>query len=55
MNWAKANVPDAAGRRWLAFRQHKNRNKDPVDLVIPILPQLESVLGASRRLARSEP
>ncbi|WP_339472521.1 hypothetical protein, partial [Pseudomonas sp. EL_65y_Pfl1_R83] len=30
--------------RWLAFRQHKNRNKDPVDLVIPILPQLETVL-----------
>jgi integrase len=33
--------------RWLAFRQHKNRNKSPVDLVIPILPQLEAVLAAS--------
>jgi integrase len=33
--------------RWLAFRQHKNRNKSPVDLVIPILPQLEAVMTAS--------
>lgn len=33
--------------RWLAFRQHKNRNSKPVDLVIPILPQLEVVLEAS--------
>ena len=33
--------------RWLAFRQHKNRNRSPVDLVIPILPQLEAVLAAS--------
>jgi integrase len=33
--------------RWLAFRQHKNRNKSPVDLVIPILPRLEAVLAAS--------
>jgi integrase len=32
--------------RWLAFR-HKNRNSKPVDLVIPILPQLETVLAAS--------
>lgn len=33
--------------RWLAFRQHKNRNSKPVDLVIPILPALETVLAAS--------
>lgn len=33
--------------RWLAFRQHKNRNKSPVDLVIPILPRLEEVLAVS--------
>jgi len=33
--------------RWLAFRQHKNRNSHPVDLVIPILHQLEEVLSAS--------
>jgi integrase len=34
--------------RWLAFRQHKNRATAPVDLVIPILPQLETVLEAAR-------
>jgi integrase len=34
--------------RWLAFRQHKNRNRKPVDLVIPILPQLEAVLAESK-------
>jgi integrase len=33
--------------RWLAFRQHKNRKKSPVDLVIPILPELEHVLNIS--------
>jgi integrase len=33
--------------RWLAFRQHKNRNRHPVDLIIPILPQLEEVFGIS--------
>lgn len=33
--------------RWLAFRQHKNRNRSPVDLVIPILPQLEQILAIS--------
>lgn len=34
--------------RWLAFRQHKNRKNAPVDLVIPILPQLETVLGQAK-------
>jgi integrase len=34
--------------RWLAFRQHKNRKNAPVDLVIPILPQLEVVLGSAK-------
>lgn len=34
--------------RWLDFRQHKNRKNAPVDLVIPILPQLEVVMQASK-------
>lgn len=34
--------------RWLAFRQHKNRNKDPIDLIIPILPQLETILQEAK-------
>lgn len=33
--------------RWLAFRQHKNRKRHPVDLVIPILKQLEDVIALS--------
>ncbi|HLG82519.1 MAG TPA: tyrosine-type recombinase/integrase [Bradyrhizobium sp.] len=33
--------------RWVAFRQHKNRRRAPVDLVLPILPQLEEVLKIS--------
>jgi integrase len=37
--------------RWLAFRQHKNRNSAPVDLIIPMLPQLETVLQASKDAA----
>lgn len=34
--------------RWLAFRQFKNRNRSPVDLVIPVLAELETVLAASK-------
>lgn len=33
--------------RWLKYTQHKNRNKKPVTLTIPILPELEEVLAAS--------
>ena len=33
--------------RWLAFRQHKNRNRSPTDLVIPVLPQLDHILRIS--------
>lgn len=42
-----ANLRTIHSGRWLAFRQHKNRNRSPVDLVIPILPQLEEVLTLS--------
>lgn len=43
-----AKLRELHAGRWLAFRQHKNRNKSPVDLVIPILPQLEDVLALSK-------
>ena len=33
--------------RWLRFRQHKNRNRHPVEVEIPILPELQRVLDAS--------
>lgn len=33
--------------RWLQYTQHKNRNKKPVTLTLPILPELEQILAAS--------
>ncbi|MBR1250002.1 tyrosine-type recombinase/integrase [Bradyrhizobium sp. AUGA SZCCT0169] len=30
--------------RWISFTQHKNRNKSPVLLTIPVLPELEHLL-----------
>lgn len=33
--------------RWLQYTQHKNRNRKPVTLTIPILPELEDVIAAS--------
>lgn len=45
------SMPDALrdihDGRWLQYTQHKNRRKKPVTLTLPILPELESVLGAS--------
>lgn len=34
--------------RWLAFRQFKNRKRAPVDVVIPMLAQLEAELTAAQ-------
>jgi integrase len=31
--------------RWISFTQHKNRNKSPVTLTIPVLPELENLLA----------
>lgn len=31
--------------RWIAFRQHKNRARAPMDLIIPILPELEAAIA----------
>ncbi len=31
--------------RWISFTQHKNRNKSPVPLTIPVLPELEHLLA----------
>jgi len=33
--------------RWLAFTQHKNRKHAPVALTLPLLPELESIIGAT--------
>ena len=32
---------------WLVFTQHKNRNKNPVRLEIPIVPELQRIIDAS--------
>ena len=32
---------------WLRFKQHKNRNRHPVEIEIPILPELQRVIDAS--------
>ncbi|WP_375782855.1 tyrosine-type recombinase/integrase [Bradyrhizobium sp. Pha-3] len=44
-----AKLREIHAGRWLAFRQHKNRNRSPVDLVVPILAQLEDVLAVSKK------
>ena len=33
---------------WLHFKQHKNRNRYPVEMQIPILPELQAVIDASQ-------
>jgi integrase len=42
-----AKLRELHAGRWLAFTQHKNRNKAPVSLTIPMLPYLEKVVAAS--------
>lgn len=32
---------------WFRFKQHKNRNRHPVDIDIPILPELQQIIEAS--------
>jgi integrase len=32
---------------WLRFRQHKNRNRHPVEVDIPVLPELQHIIDAS--------
>jgi len=32
---------------WFKFRQFKNRNRHPVDIEIPVLPDLQSIIDAS--------
>jgi integrase len=35
------------GAKWLVFTQHKNRNRQPVHLEIPIRPELEALIDAT--------
>ena len=39
--------PSNAGTEQLGFTQHKGRNKSPVRLEIPIIPELRRIIEAS--------
>jgi integrase len=39
------NLQAFHGGRWISFTQQKNRNKSPVTLTIPVLPELEYLLA----------
>jgi hypothetical protein len=39
--------PQHARGGWLRFKQHKNRNRHPIEIEIPILPELQRILDAS--------
>ncbi len=39
--------PQHARDGWLRFKQHKNRNRNPIEVEIPILPELQRLLDAS--------
>lgn len=41
------NLQAFHGGRWIAFTQHKNRNRAPVTLMIPVLPELEYIVAES--------
>jgi integrase len=41
------NLQAFHGGRWIAFTQHKNRNRAPVTLMIPVLPELEYIIAES--------
>ena len=43
VNLGKQHVRDG----WLRFRQQKNRNRRPVQIAVPILPELQAVIDAS--------
>ena len=32
---------------WISFTQHKNRNRKPISLSIPVIPELEKIIAAS--------
>ena len=36
-----------ARNRWFRFKQHKNRNRHPVEVEIPILDELQAIIDAS--------
>ncbi len=43
VNFGRQHVSDG----WLRFTQHKNRNREPIALEIPIRPELQAIIDAS--------
>lgn len=43
VNFGPGNMQDG----WLVFRQHKGRNNKPVDLEIPVIPELQNLIDAT--------
>lgn len=43
VNFGPGNMQDG----WLVFRQHKGRNNKPVDLEIPVIPELQKLIDAT--------
>ncbi len=41
------HIKNIQGQQWLEFTQHKNREKSPVHLTIPIIPKLREIIDAS--------
>jgi integrase len=41
------NVKVRDGVNWLVFTQHKNRNRKPIDMEIPIRPELQELLDST--------
>ena len=39
----RQHAPDG----WFRFKQHKNRNRHPIEVEIPILPELQRIIDAS--------
>ncbi|MHC2090050.1 tyrosine-type recombinase/integrase [Methylobacterium sp. CM6244] len=41
------HVQVEAGEKWLTYTQHKGRNKNPMKIQVPILPELDAAIGSS--------
>ncbi|MGQ3486877.1 tyrosine-type recombinase/integrase [Roseovarius pacificus] len=44
---------DGEGVRWLVFTQHKGRNRHPVRLEIPMIPELERIIDATEAVGET--
>jgi integrase len=47
MRLGPKNVEVRDGKKWLVFTQHKNRNRKPIHMEIPMRPELEELIEAT--------